>query len=202
MIGLRKSGDGSSHAARSRPHESMAGFLCSAALLFVLLPACRTTAPRAASQPAPPPHENALLIEYIGEQPFVTADSGYRAVYSFWKNGESFEGEFEALAALLVENKIASGAWHQTPDEVLDRATVAYMICRAANIHGVNWDLMGLGRYAWRELVHRGIAYPGSELRLVSGGELLGILYRAEDHLQDIGRGGKRVELGEEPTHP
>lgn len=174
-----------------------------AAVALALLPACRTTTPRAASQTVPPPRENALLIEYIGEQPFVTADSGYRAVYSFWKKGESYEGEFAALADALVAARIVSADWHHDADAALDRATVAYMICRAADLHGVNWDLMGLGRYAWRELVFRGIAYPGSELRLVSGGEFLGILYRAEDHLHQLGRSdAQRIELGEEPRRP
>lgn len=166
---------------------------------LLILEGCTAAGPRAASQPAPPP-ENALLIEYIGDQPFVTADAGYRAAYAFWKGGESFAGDYAALSSTLSAGGIISARWNHGADAILDRGAVAFMICRAGDIHGLNWDLTGLGRYAWRELVHRNIARPGSELRLVTGGEFLGILQRAEDYLHEVGRApAKRVELGDAP---
>lgn len=172
-------------------------------LLAPLLTSCRVAQPRATTQPTVPTDTNAELIEYISEQPFVTADSAYRAVYILWKN-QVFDGDFESLAAEMEAGKIAGRGWMLEPDTFVDRAAVSHLVARACDIRsGFNWRLTGLGRYAHRELVYRGVAHPSGEYHLISGGEFNGLMARAEEYLQKVGRApGEVAELGSEPLPP
>jgi hypothetical protein len=68
----------------------------------------------------------------------------------------------------------------------LNRGEVGYLMCRAAEIEqSLNWRLLRLGRYAYRDLRYLGIAGPGGEFGLMSGGEFQGILRRTEDYMED-----------------
>ncbi|MBU0639728.1 MAG: hypothetical protein KKB50_12750 [Planctomycetes bacterium] len=174
--------------------------LLSAACL--LLGACRAAMPHApTTQPAVPTDGNAALMGYIGEQAYVTAEPAYRAIHILWR-GDFFEGDFEALSAALREGGVIAPGWRHAADTFLDRAAVGYMVCRACSIKsGLNWRLTGLGRYAWRELQYRHIAGPHSELGLMSGGEFLGVLARAEDYsFRSAGPvAAEQAELGAQP---
>jgi hypothetical protein len=149
-------------------------------LLAPVLAGCRAAMPRATTQPTIPSDTNAELVEYISDLPYVTAEPAYRAVYILWK-GEIYAGEF---------------------DSFIDRAAVGHLVARACDIRtGLNWQLFGLGRYAWRELIYRRIAHPSGEYSLISGGEFLGVLARAEEYLHKVGRApGERAELGGQPS--
>ncbi len=166
-------------------------------LILLALAGCQVGGPHATSQPALPQTGSAELILYIADQPFVTAEPACRAVYALAK-GASFEGEYAALTTALRDERLIAPQWRLDADQYLDRATVAYMVCRACGIKsGVNWLLTGLGRYAWRELQYKGIAGGGSEAALMSGGEFIGLLSRAEEYLQRTGRAGEEaVKLG------
>jgi len=143
-----------------------------------------------------PRDSNAELVAYIADQPFVTAEPAYRAVYVLWK-GEPFAGDFDALADTLRGAGIVSKRWRHVADDPLRRGSIAFMVCRACAIRGgVNWALTGMGRYAWRELQHRRIAGPGSEYGWMSGGEFVGLLLRAEDHLGMARLSTERAEPG------
>lgn len=145
----------------------------------------------------PPAASNAELMDYIGNQPFVTAETGYRAAHILWK-GAAFDGDFAALAGTLQQSDIAGDSWGHGPNDCLDRATVGYLVCRACDINGgINWPLTGLGRYAWKELQYRRIAQPSGEMGYISGGEFLGVLMRAEDYLHKSAGTVQRAELGE-----
>jgi hypothetical protein len=158
---------------------------------------------RATSQPAMPAASNAELVDYISDQPFVTAEAGYRAVYVLWKGGP-YSGEFSGVQSELINGKIVAGVWNHDPGEYLDRATVGYLVCRACGINtGLNWMLTGMGRYAWKELQYRGIAQTsGGELGLVTGGEFLGILNKAEEYSRrrESSPLGPPVDLGRDPN--
>lgn len=162
---------------------------------------CRAPLAHSESQPAVPAESNAELIEHIADQPFVTAEAAYRAVYILWKD-QVFSGGFASLRDELVNGRIVNDAWDHQPNSMLDRATVAYMVCRASGIEGgVNWWLTGLGRYAWRELQFRRIAHGGGEMALMNGGEFLGVLARAEEYIfKHRKTTGEKAELGPEPT--
>lgn len=172
---------------------------CAVVVLLVGAAGCRTAMP-ATTQPAVPTDGNAALMQYIGEQSFVTAEMAYRAAYILAK-GEVFAGDFGALSQTLVADRIVGASWNHAPADLVDRQTVGYMICRACGIQGgLNWRLTGLGRYAWRELQHKRIAGLGGEWALLSGGELQGILLRADEYLYRTGRvTTERADLGDEP---
>lgn len=170
-------------------------FVLAAVMLGCLAVAgCRTMLPEPAQ--APPRDRNAELVMYISDQPYVTAEPAYRAVYVLAK-GTLFAGEFSELAATLANERLIGKTWQHAPNEALDRGTVGHMICRACQIRtGLNWNLTGLGRYAWRELIYHGIAEGGSEYGLLSGGEFVGILLRAEEYRHKAGQDVDRAELG------
>ena len=129
------------------------------------------------------PDRNAELVQYITDQAYITAEPAYRAVYVLAK-GDALEGEFDELSATLAADGLIGKSWDYAPQRCLTRADVGFMICRACRIRtGVNWTLTGLGRYAWRELIYHEIANGGDENRLMSGGEFVGILLRAEEYL-------------------
>jgi hypothetical protein len=176
----------------------LVGMLCAASL-----PGCRAALPRTTTQPAVPTQSNAELVEYIGDLPYVTAESAYRAIYILSK-GEVFEGDYQALTAALVADRLIGQGWNYEADAFLDRAAVAYLVARACRIRtGLNWRLTGLGRYAHRELIYRGIAHPSGECSLISGGEFVGMLARAEEYLHKMGRApGELADLGPEPAQP
>ncbi len=174
-------------------------------LLIASLPwfaGCRATTPALASRPAPPPRENALLVAHIGDEPFLTAESGYRAVYALWRDGAAFDGDFAALAGELESNQIIDPRWEYSPEQFLDRASVGYMFCRAMGIEGLNWSISGMGRYAWRELIYRRIARPSGELGLLTGGEFLALLSRAEEYLRETTPSSTSLELGTPEERP
>lgn len=158
---------------------------------------------RATSQPAIPAASNAELVDFISDQPFVTAEAGYRAVYVLWK-GEPYAGDYSGVQSELVNGKIAASIWNHDPGHYLDRATVGHLVCRACEIKtGLNWMLTGMGRYAWKELQYRGIAQTsGGELGLISGGEFLGILNKAEAYTRqrESSPMGAPPDLGRDPN--
>lgn len=177
---------GSGHAARlPNPVQRLGRPVALITLSALMLAVSGCHAPgRSTTAAEVPRNSNAELVAYIADQPFVTAEPAYRAVYVLWK-GEPFSGDFEALADTLRGAGVVSKDGRHAPDQPLRRGTIAFMVCRACEIRGgVNWALTGMGRYAWRELQHRGIAGPGSEYGWMSGGEFVGLLLRAEDHLR------------------
>ncbi len=171
--------------------------------LAPLLAGCQAAGPHAATQPAVPTETNAELVEYISDLPYVTAESAYRAVHILSK-GEVFQGDFGTLAAEMNTSGLIGNGWGHDADTFVDRAAVGHLVARACDIRtGLNWRLTGLGRYAHRELIYRGIAHPSGEYGLISGGEFLGVLARAEEYLHKIGRApGEAAVLGTEPGQP
>ncbi len=157
-------------------------------------------APRAATQPAPP-RENALLVAWIADQPYLTAEAAARAVWWLWQGSDGPE-DFATLLERLRAGGIVPPGWHPQPGDRVRRATAGYMLARAIGLEsGLNWRLLRLGRYAWRELIYRGIARPTGELGLVRGGEFLGLLQRAEQWMVEHGRATHpRAELGAPPS--
>ena len=178
----------------------LAGLLVGAATLPTIT-GCRAALPRDASQTEIPADTNAELVEYISDQPFVTAEAAYRAIYIL-DSGTIFDGDYAALQAELETRGIVAGDWSYAENQCLDRAAIGRLVARACDIRtGINWQLTGLGRYGYRELIYRRIAHPGGEYGLVSGGEFLGVLARAEEYLHDVGRpAGESAELGGEPA--
>ncbi len=170
--------------------------IASLALLIGLV-GCKAVGPRITSDEAVPQDSSAALIMYVSDQSYVTAEAAYHVGYVL-SHGEMFAGSFDELAAKLVDQKIVAKRWQHAPDQALRRGEVAYVVCRACGIGtGVNWLATGLGRYALRELQYRDIVGTGSEYRLMSGGEFVGVVNRAEQYLRRSEREpSEAVELG------
>lgn len=165
-----------------------------------LLSGCQLGGRYATSQPAVPTEGSAELVRYISDASFVTAEPAYRAAYAL-ANGDAYEGSFEELTEKLAADGLIGKDWNFAANRYLDRGSIAFMICRACKIRsGVNWTLTGLGRYAWRELQYKGIAGDGSEFGMMSGGEFVGLLLRAEDYMRQTRKQDVQpVELGKRP---
>ena len=139
----------------------------------------RNAAPLA-TRPAPPPRENALLVAWIADQPYVTAEAACRCIWWLWKGTDAPE-DYASLLEGLRAAGIAPPRWNPAPTDRVRRAEAGYMLARTIGLErGLNWRLLRLGRYAWRELIAAGIARPSGELGLVRGGEFLGLLQRSE----------------------
>lgn len=176
------------------------------ATIVIALAISGCAAPRAAAPvPADALRGNAALVEHIADSPYVTAEAAYRMAYLL-RHDAAFEGDFSALASSLIEAGIARKHWRHAPDQYVNRATAAVLICEALRWPGgVNWRLTGLGRYAWRDLQYRNVAGSSAEWGLVRGGEYLGMIQRAEEQLSARGKApgtasdGAAIELGARP---
>ena len=152
-----------------------------------------------AAEKTVPTETNAELCEYISNLPFVTSEACLRAVHVL-RHGDVFPGDYGELSAQLQAEDLP------VPDvsanTFLTRADVGKIIARACDVRsGLNWRLTGLGRYAWRELQYKRIARISGEYGLVSGGEFLGVLARAEEYMYEQGSIADRAELGSEPGY-
>jgi hypothetical protein len=177
------------------PHcTRMAGRLALTLAGVTFLVGCQAAGPHA---PADVPNaNNAALIAHLADQPFVTAEAGYRATYAL-AHAQAFDGDFAALTDAMEQAGLVCERWDYPAQKRLRRGDVGYLVCRAAAVKtGLNWRLTGLGRYAWRELIYHGIARGGSEMNFMSGGEFVGMLGRAEGYMaKHARRGAAATEL-------
>lgn len=168
-------------------HTTRTSLFVVALSLVLFAIGCQSTGSHSPAAGDVPRDSSAALVEYIGDQPYVTAEAGYRAAYML-AHGEMFPADYAQLAALMELEELVRPTWDYPADRPLRCGDVGFMICRACEIRsGLNWLLTGLGRYAWRELQYRRIAGPGSEYNRMTGGEFVGVLLRAESYLRDRG---------------
>jgi hypothetical protein len=167
-----------------------------ALLLLGAVGGCQTMGPHAPEGFEVPREGNAELVFHLADQPFVTAEAACRAAYLL-VHETPFDGEYAALVEALREEKLIRGMWEFPALHYLTNGDIGTLICRACDIRsGLNWQLTGLGRYAWRELQYKRIAGLGSELQLMSGGEFVGILNQAADYMaQQRRRGAEPSEV-------
>lgn len=164
-----------------------------AALFTLLAGACLVASGcvsmgRAVDQGAVPADNSASLVNFIANQPYVTAEPAYRAAYAL-HHGEEFDGDYAELRAAMLDADLVAERWQHQPDSYLNRGEIGYLICRAAGVRtGVNWMLTGLGRYAYRELQYKRIAGSAGEWQRMSGGEFVGVLSRAEQYMREHGQ--------------
>ena len=78
----------------------------------------------------------------------------------------------------LIQKKIIKKSKNMKKNAPLTKGCLALLIMRAKNYGGgLFYSLIGGGRYAFRELVYRGVMRAsGSENHILSGGELIGII--------------------------
>jgi hypothetical protein len=166
---------------------------CIAPLLAVaaaLLAGCVVTPPAPPVDPATLPDTE--FLNYLADRPLVSVDEACRAVLIL-TDGTDESGSFQQRFDKLQARGIVRPAWKLRPDQAVDKGTVAYMVMRGCRIPGgVNAHLFGswgLGdrRYAVRELMFENLLPEdaGSDYQLISGGEFIGLLHKADQYLQE-----------------
>lgn len=129
---------------------------------------------------------------YLANVPLVTVDEACRAMLIL-ADGEDTSESWEQRRDKLLERGIIRPAWNLNPEHLINRGTVAFMVCKVCRIHGgVNMMLlgnMGIGdrRYAYRELVYRELLPTGSEWAYFTGGELIALLTKADKLMEKKG---------------
>jgi len=95
-------------------------------------------------------------------------------------------GDFTELKARLAAKNIIPEKWleDKAGGERLTKGVMAYMICTSLHIRGgLMMNLLGpTRRYAFRECIYLKLVARGNAKGLVTGGELLAVLGRAEKY--------------------
>lgn len=187
--------------------KSAAGRLC--ATLLTTLSCAALLSGCARPRQTPPPVDPSKLsddgfLHYLGEVPVVTVDEGFRAMLIL-ADGEDTSKDFNDRYSKLVNRGIARREWELKAENVIDRGSVAAMVCRICRIGGgVNQRVFGsIGladrRYAVRDLVYERIMADGPDYAGVKGGELIALLTKADGYMDEQGiYSSQKIELGSE----
>ncbi len=118
----------------------------------------------------------------LSEKKYCSTDDAYRGML-YLIDGTDTSKDFEKRTARLVMHGVANKNWKHSPNAVVTKGKMAYMLVRALEIRGgVMYNITnGCPRYALRELIHKGIIKGGTEHSKLSGAEYVGILGRADD---------------------
>ncbi len=144
---------------------------------------------------------------YLADIPLVTVDEACRAMLIL-ADGEDKTKTWSKRREVLLSRGLIRSAWGLQPNNLVDRGTVAFMICRICEIRGgVNCLVLGsvgLGdrRYAHRELVHRGLMPRSTEWQSITGGQMVSLLGKADELMEEKELyGTETFDLGAEPVH-
>jgi hypothetical protein len=129
----------------------------------------------------------------LADRPLVTVDEAYRAMVIL-AEGQDPNQNFEQRKAWLEQRGIARPAWNLKPDDYVDNGSVAFMVCRILKVKGGlsriilgSWG-PGDRRYAYRELVYRGLIPTAStDYAPMTGGELVNLLGLADERMAQGG---------------
>lgn len=148
-----------------------------------------------------------FFLTYLADEPYVSVDEAYRSMLIL-ADGACTATTYEERAAELERRDIARAAWKLQPQQVIDRGSVCYMVCKILKYKGgINRILLGswgLGdrRYAHRELAYRGIIeYGGMDYAPMTGAEFTTVLFRAGEAMEKRGLvETDTLDIGKEPT--
>jgi hypothetical protein len=160
------------------------------------VPAPASAAPAAAST-------DAQFFGELGYKDVASAADAARAVAILASEGAQNSPDFEANKAYLMQRGILPDGWlnKAAADASIDKGHLASLICRALGIKGGLWmRLFGpQPRLALRECAYLGLMMTGCDYRHVSGGELVGVIDRA-DRLRAAQAGKPAPKLEGEPS--
>lgn len=126
---------------------------------------------------------------YLASAPLVTVDEAFRAILIL-ADGEDTSKTFEERREKLESRGIARPGWKLQPDAIIDRGTLAYMVCKICKIYGgvdmLIFGNLGVGdrRYAMRELIYEKIMDEGSAYWYVRGDEISSVLAKADEFMR------------------
>ena len=138
----------------------------------------------AAAEPATEVGTDAQFFAELGYKDVATAADTARALVILASEGTEDKADFDQARAYLREKGILSGGWLDAAqaDDPTDKGHLASLVCRALGIKGGLWmRLFGpVPRYALRECVYLELMTRGAEYAHVTGGELVGVVDRAD----------------------
>lgn len=126
---------------------------------------------------------------YIADLPVLTVDEACRAVLILY-DGQDPSKNWQQRRERALERGLIRKTWRLSPEDVVDRGTVAYMICRTCRIRGgINamvFGAVGIGdrRYAHRELVYLGLLSQGSVRQAMTGAQMVSLLGKADELME------------------
>jgi hypothetical protein len=132
------------------------------------------------------------FVHYLATLPAVTLGEAARAMLIL-TDGEETADTAAARMGEVERRGWIRPAWGLEPEDTVDRATLGYLLFRACDLpDSVNtmvWGSWGAGdrRYAMRQAVANGLMEYGPEYELVTGGEFVAALSRADEYLHGGG---------------
>jgi len=153
--------------------------------LPILATGCAASRPRPVVDPAS--LDTDTFLAWLADQPMVGAAEAYRAGIIL-ATGTDPGYDWQKLQQQAYQLNLARPEWNLTADTAIDKGTAAFIICQACKVRGgINLNLFGrtlhLGdrRYAWRELIYEGLVRDGSPYHVVTGGEFVALLAKADE---------------------
>ncbi len=176
--------------------RQVARFLFGRLLVGITLLGSGCTMPQRAFQPEQDLEtlSDVSFLHYLASVPVVSVDEGMRAVLMLVGGGSqwpSFERRYEELR----RRGALRPSWRLTPQGILDKGTLAYMIRTVCKIpRSVTESLAsvtGVGdrRYALKTVIHAGVMPYGLAQEPLTGGELLSALTNSERLVAPGGNG-------------
>jgi len=159
--------------------------LTGAALILLAAGWASAAAPPVPAAPAPPAaSSDARFFGELAYKDVATAADTARALVILVSAGKETGTDFEAAKAYLATRGVRAGGWLEkaSADTPTDKGHLASLICRALGIKGGLWmRLFGpLPRLALRECAYLELMAMGADYRHVTGGELAGVIARAD----------------------
>jgi hypothetical protein len=149
------------------------------------------------------PETDAQFFAEVGYKAVATASDTARALVILVSEGKELGGDYDACRAYLRERGILPDGWLQdaAPDEPTTKGNLARLIAKALSLEGGLWmRLFGpLPRIALNECAYLDIMTRGAVYRHVMGGELVGVIDRA-DRFRAMGSPAEVPKLEGEPS--
>jgi hypothetical protein len=173
-------------------------------------PAAPAPAAPAPAAPAPVPaapaaevSTDAQFFAELGYKDVALASDVARALVIFTSEGAESGADFEAARAYLRTKGVLPDGWldKAKPEDPIDKGHLATLICRTLGIKGgLMMRLLGpVPRYALAECVYLELMARGADYCHVAGGELVGVIDRA-DRFRLAQAGKKPPELEGQPS--
>jgi hypothetical protein len=126
-----------------------------------------------------PKRDSAALTYELARKTWATNDDAISMIIMLVEGQDNYNSYQDRLNTLEAKGIVGKG-WNLLPDKPVTKGAIAFMVCRATHIKGgVMMHLIPSRRYAYRELVYRGMMVRGGEFEPLTGPELVGIIGRA-----------------------
>lgn len=150
------------------------------------------------------------FFDRLTRQPKCTVADAIRAV-CILAEGKDIGRSFSERYNYLKNKGIVKDKWQLRPDDMIDRGSLAYMLCKIAGIKGgidmfIFGKILQIGerRYAYRELVYRRLMDNKKvDYSYVSGPELTTIIGKVDRFMEESGKYHPpvKIELGKETQY-